>query len=91
MASKAVLPAIVCVGILVAACFGELAIEKAEAEVNPPRPRFEMLMKEELGDTTWFEVFHDRESGVEFICHNHRHSASAVGMGESCVLTGRKW
>ncbi len=65
-------------------------VSEPPASVNQlPRPRFELLLKEEHDgngphDGTDFYVYHDRESGQEIVC-------PYTGWGVSCYPTGRKW
>jgi hypothetical protein len=53
-----------------------------------PHPRFEMLLQEyHPGFDTridYFEVWHDKETGQEFVC-------TMVHSSVSCLLTGRSW
>ncbi len=55
------------------------------AQKSKPTFRFDLIYHE--GNTNNFEVFHDKETGQEFICHY----GGAVQTEPSCWLTGRKW
>ena len=57
---------------------------------NKYNKRFERLYIEntEEGPISVFQVFHDRESGVEFICATDK---SPTSWPTTCFLTGRKW
>ena len=52
------------------------------------QPRFERLLKERHDEYHDFQVWHDRESGVEFICV---YSGVNMGNSVSCFPTGRNW
>lgn len=64
-----------------------------------PRPRFERLQREMAvpeGESAHvvqeFETYHDRETGIEFICARGFYSGGVQSnYSISCFPTGRKW
>ncbi len=52
------------------------------------QPRFEQLLSENHGDYAKIRVWHDRETGQEFICV---YSGVDLGNSVSCFATGRSW
>lgn len=61
---------------------------------DQPRPRFEKLYEEEISGKVvqQMTVFHDKESGVEFICaESIRATGYAYAPTVSCWNTGRIW
>lgn len=58
---------------------------QAQGQVVPPRPRFEQIYEESVGHST-FSVYHDKESGQEFVCNY-----GLVDSARTCWPSGRSW
>jgi hypothetical protein len=63
--------------------------------VTPPRPRFEAIYWEGAQNKNMiaaFEVWHDKESGQEFICaRSYYNGLGTAQVPISCWPTGRTW